>query len=171
MAAGALAGIPLGVAILAYVDATTLRWFIAVLVLIALAALASGWRYHGKPTTGASLGVGAMSGFGAGAVQIGAPPLLVFWLGGNNSATTVRANIMVYFILQGVLSFALYFYNGLLDPQIVVLSLLFGVPFALAMFAGAYWFHGSSDVLYRRVAYVIIGFAGLVSLPIFDGLR
>jgi len=25
--------------------------------------------------------------------------------------------------------------------------------------------------LYRRVAYVIIGFAGLASLPVFDGLR
>jgi uncharacterized membrane protein YuzA (DUF378 family) len=49
--------------------------------------------------------------------------------------------------------------------------LLLGVPFAIAMFGGAYWFHGASDVLYRRVAYAIIGFAGLASLPIFDGLR
>jgi hypothetical protein len=96
---------------------------------------------------------------------------LVFWLGGANSATTVRANIMVYFILQGVLSLALYFYSGLFSAQVVVLGLLFGVPFAIAMFGGAYWFHGSSDGLYRRVAYVIIAFAGLASLPIFDGLR
>jgi uncharacterized membrane protein YfcA len=168
---GGVVGVPLGVLALLYVDPLSLRWFIAVLVLIALAALAAGWRYHGKPTVGASLGVGAMSGFGAGAVQIGAPPLLVFWLGGNNRAITLRANIMVYFILQGVLSFALYLYSGLFNAEIVVLSLLFGAPFALAMLAGAYWFHGSSDVLYRRVAYVIIGFAGLASLPIFDGLR
>jgi len=168
---GGAIGVPLGVMALLYVEPLTLRWFIAVLVLTALAALAAGWRYHGKPTLVASLGVGAMSGFGAGAVQIGAPPLLVFWLGGKNSAATVRANIMVYFILQGTLSFFLYLYNGLFDAQIVVLSLLFGAPFAIAMFAGAYWFHGSSDGLYRRVAYVIIAFAGLASLPIFDGLR
>jgi uncharacterized protein len=168
---GGVVGVPLGVLALLYVNPLSLRWFIAVLVLIALAALASGWRYHGKPTLLASLGVGATSGFGAGAVQIGAPPLLVFWLGGKNSATTVRANIMVYFILQGVLSFGLYLYSGLFDAEVVVLSLLLGAPFALAMFAGAYWFHGSSDVLYRRVAYAIIGFAGLASLPIFDGLR
>jgi uncharacterized membrane protein YfcA len=171
VAIGGAAGVPLGVLALLYADPLTLRWFIAALVLIAVAALASGWRYHGKPKVGASLGVGALSGFGAGAVQIGAPPLLVFWLGGKNSATTVRANIMVYFILQGALSFALYLYSGLLDAQTVVLSLLLGVPFAVAMFGGAYWFHGSSDVLYRRVAYAIIGFAGLASLPIFDGLR
>ena len=168
---GGAVGVPLGVLALLYVSPLSLRWFIAVLVLIALAALAAGWRYHGKPTLLASLGVGVTSGFGAGAVQIGAPPLLVFWLGGKNSATTVRANIMVYFILQGVMSFGLYMYSGLFDGQVVVLSLLLGAPFALAMFAGAYWFHGSSDVLYRRVAYVIIGFAGLASLPLFDGLR
>jgi uncharacterized membrane protein YfcA len=168
---GGAVGVPLGVVALLYVEPLTLRWFIAALVLAAVAALAAGWRYHGKPNLPASLGVGLASGFGAGAVQIGAPPLLVFWLGGKNSATTVRANIMVYFIMQGSLAFALYLYSGLFSTGIVVLSLLFGAPFAFAMFAGAYWFHGSSDVLYRRVAYVIIGFAGLASLPLFDGLR
>lgn len=168
---GGVVGVPLGVMALLYIEPLTLRWFIAALVLAAVAALAAGWRYHGKPTLPASAGVGVLSGFGAGAVQIGAPPLLVFWLGGKNSATTVRANIMVYFVVQGALTFVLYFYNGLFTAPVVVLSLLFGVPFALAMFGGAYWFHGSSDVLYRRVAYAIIGFAGLVSLPLFDGLR
>ena len=171
VAVGGVVGVPLGVMALVYVSPLSLRWFIAVLVLIALATLAAGWRYHGKPTVPAALGVGVMSGFGAGAVQIGAPPLLVFWLGGKNSATTVRANIMVYFVVQGTLTFILYFYNGLFTAPVVVLSLMFGVPFALAMFGGAYWFHGSSDVLYRRVAYAIIGLAGLVSLPLFDSLR
>ncbi|HEY0301577.1 MAG TPA: sulfite exporter TauE/SafE family protein [Rhizomicrobium sp.] len=171
VAIGGAAFVPLGVLALLYVSPLTLRWFIAVLVLLAVAALATGWRYHGKPTLLASLGVGATSGFGAGAVQIGAPPLLVFWLGGKNSAATVRANIMVYFLVQGALSFVLYLYNGLFDAQTTVLSLLFGAPFAIAMFGGAYWFHGASDVLYRRIAYGIIGFAGVASLPLFDGLR
>ena len=166
VAVGGVVGVPLGVLALVYVSPLSLRWFIAGLVLIAVAVLAAGWRYHGKPTVPAALGVGALSGFGAGAVQIGAPPLLVFWLGGKNSAATVRANIMVYFILQGTLSMLLYLYSGLFDAQTTVLSLMFGVPFALAMFAGAYWFHGSSDALYRRVAYLIIGFAGLASLPL-----
>ena len=85
--------------------------------LLALIALVSGWRYRGRPNLLASLSAGALSGFGAGAVQIGAPPLLVFWLGGDNNARTVRANIMVYFILQGVLSMALYFYSGLFNAH------------------------------------------------------
>jgi len=163
--------LPLGVAALLYVDPLLLRWLIAVLVLIALAALAAGWRYHGKPTFAASLGVGALAGFGAGAVQIGAPPLLVYWLGGQNSAVTVRANIMVYLIMQGALSMLAYFYGALFTAQAITLSLLLGVPFAVFMAVGARWFHGASDTVYRRVAYVIIAMAGLISLPLFDALR
>ena len=87
------------------------------LVLIALVVLVSGWRYRGRPTLAASFGVGALAGFGAGAVQIGAPPLLVFWLGGANKAATVRANIMVYFIAQGALSFLLYAFSGVVTRR------------------------------------------------------
>ncbi|MFI4972236.1 MAG: TSUP family transporter [Hyphomicrobiales bacterium] len=163
--------LPFGALALVVVDPLSLRWFIAVLVLAALATLVAGWRYHGRPTLAASLGVGALAGFGGGAVQIGAPPLLVFWLGGNNNAVTVRANIMVYFIMQGALSMVMYFFSGLFNAQAIVLSLLLGLPFALAMAGGAYWFHGSSDALYRRAAYLIIALAALVSLPVFDGLR
>lgn len=168
--AGALA-LPAGVAALVWVDPLVLRWTIAGLVLVALATLAAGWRYSGKPTLAASFTVGAMAGFGGGAVQIGAPPLLVFWLGGNNKAVTVRANIMVYFIMQGVLSCAMYFYGGLFTAEAIVLSLLMGLPFAIALAAGAYYFHGSSDELYRRVAYAIIALAALASLPVFDAFR
>jgi uncharacterized protein len=168
--AGAVA-LPFGAAMLVYLDPLLLRWFICVLVLVALAALAAGWRYHGKPTVAASIGVGVLAGVGAGAAQIGAPPLLVYWLGGQNSAATVRANIMVYFIMQSVMSAVVYYYSALFTPQVIVLSVLLGVPFAVLLTMGARWFHGSSDELYRRVAYIIIGLAGLISLPIFDGLR
>ena len=37
-----------------------------------------------------------------------------------------------------------------------------------ALGAGAYFFHGASDALYRKAAYAIITLAALVSLPLFD---
>jgi hypothetical protein len=166
-----VAALPLGVAALVYLDPLVLRWFISTLVLIAVTTLAAGWRYHGRPNLAASLGVGVAAGFGGGAVQIGAPPLLVYWLGGQNSAATVRANIMVYFIMQGALSVLAYIYSGLFTAQTLALSILFGVPFAALLAVGARWFHGTSDLLYRRVAYIIIAVSGLISLPLFDALR
>jgi hypothetical protein len=171
VSAAACVALPLGATALVLVDPIWLRWFIVALVLVALAALASGWRYRGKPTLTASFGVGVLAGFGAGAVQIGAPPLLVFWLGGNNNAARVRANIMVYFIAQGALSCIAYAYSALFTPAALALVLLLGLPFAVAMAIGVYSFHGSSETLYRRVAYAIIALAGLASMPLFDALR
>jgi uncharacterized protein len=170
MIAGAV-GVPLGVVALVYVDVLALRWLIAALVLVAVAVLASGWSYHGKPTMAASLGVGALAGFGAGAVQIGAPPLLVYWLGGQNKAATVRANIMVYFLMQDAMAFIFYLYGALFTRETLLLALLFGAPFGIALAIGAGRFRGTSDRFYRRLAYVIIAMSGLASLPIFDALR
>lgn len=163
--------LPLGVAALVYIDAIWLRWFISVLVLVALAALATGWRYHGRPTVLAAGVVGAASGFGSGSVQIAAPPLLIFWLGGQNSAATVRANVMVYFIWTGLLSMCAYFYSGLFTRETGLIALMLGIPFAAALAFGASRFHGTSDASYRRIAYIIIGLSGLLSLPLFDGLH
>jgi uncharacterized membrane protein YfcA len=163
--------LPFGALALVLLDPLWLRWFIAGLVLVALVTLAAGWHYHGRPTLAASLGVGALAGFGGSAVQIGAPPLLVFWLGGDNDAVTVRANIMVYFIAQGALSMVMYFVSVLISAQAIILSLLLGLPFAVAIVAGTLWFHGANEALYHRAAYLIIALAMLVSLPVFDGLR
>jgi len=163
--------LPLGMLALLWVDALWLRWFISLLVLFAVFSLVSGWRYHGKPTLPASLAAGAMAGFGGGAAQIAAPPLLIFWLGGNNPAAAVRANIMAYFAIQGSLSIVLYALNGLLNAQTLIVALTMGIPFIVALAAGAYFFRGTSDELYRRVAYIIIAIAGLISLPLFDALR
>jgi len=163
--------LPIGVMALVYIDAIVLRWFIVALVLLALVALISGWRYHGKPTVPVSLATGALAGFGGGAVQIAAPPLLIFWLGGTNKAATVRANIMVYFLPQAALSMVMYYWSALFAGETITFAILLGLPFALAMAAGVYSFHGSSEALYRRAAYVIIALAGIVSMPIFDSLR
>ena len=72
----------------------------------------------------------------------------------------MRANIMVYFLPQAVLAMVMYYWSGLFTGETITLSVLLGLPFVLAMAAGVYSFHGSSEALYRRVAYVIIALAG-----------
>jgi hypothetical protein len=69
------------------------------------------------------------------------------------------------------LSIVLHALNGLLNAQTLIVALTMGIPFIVALAAGAYFFRGTSDELYRRVAYIIIAIAGLISLPLFDALR
>jgi uncharacterized membrane protein YfcA len=146
-----------------------LRWIIAAIVLTFLAVLASGWRYRGKPTLPVTTGVGVVAGLGSGAVQIAGPAVIIFWLGSADPAAVVRANLMVFFLLMGAITAIIYLAQGILTVDVLALAVLLGLPFMIAMWLGAHWFHGASDAAYRRAAYAIIVAAAIVSLPLWDG--
>jgi uncharacterized membrane protein YfcA len=167
---GAVACIPLGAFALQYADPVWLRWAMAVLVMALLSVLASGWRYKVPPRLPYSLAAGALSGLGAGAVQIAAPPVLIYWLGGTSTAIVIRANLMVYFILLEIVSIGTYWTRGLFATDTIVLALLLGPIFILTMAAGAWMFRDSAEQTYRRVAYLITAISALLALPIFDGV-
>src|SRR5688500_7129342 len=168
MAAGALVGIPLGAAILAYVDATTLRWAIAMLIVAMLALLISGWRYHGQPSTAATVRAGFSAGILSGAVQAAGPPVVAYWLGGSSSALTVRANIILFFFCTSVVAAISYLATGLLGLDVLLLSALTAPGYALGMFLGSRMFGFASDAMFRRVCFILIAAAATVSLPVLD---
>jgi len=139
-------------------------------VLSVVPVLASGWRYHGPPRLPLTIGVGLTAGISGGAVLIAGPPVILYWLGGGNSARTIRANLMVLFMICDVLLVAIFGYEGLFEARPLALSLLLGVPFFLGMGIGARFFHGASERLYRAIAYTIIALAAVVSLPVLDSI-
>ena len=111
-------GIPFGTFALMVVDPTILRWFMALLVLSMLGVLMSGWRYRGRPRLPVTLGVGLFSGFGGGAVQIAGPAVIIYWLGGDNPAARVRANLLVYFLLTDAMLCVSYFVQDLFTAEL-----------------------------------------------------
>lgn len=167
--ASAAVAVPLGTMALVLIDPVVLRWIIAILVLILLAVLASGWRYHGRPSLPVTAGVGLIAGLGSGAVQIAGPAVIIFWLGGASDPKVVRANFMVFFLLMDFITGAAYLAQGLFTPDVITLAVLLGVPFVVAMWIGARWFHGASEQAYRRAAYAIIVVSAIVSMPLWDG--
>jgi uncharacterized protein len=162
-------GVPFGTYVLLFADPITLRWIIAALVLGLLAVLVSGWRYHISPTLPVKSGVGFLAGLGAGAVQVGGPFVIIYWLSSKSPPVTIRANLLVYFVLNGAALLVAYTIQGVLTADVVAFALVLGPPFWLAMAIGARFFRGSSDHLYRNVAYAIVALAALISLPLFDG--
>lgn len=162
--------IPLGAMFLRVVDPVHLRWGIAAVILTLLAVLVSGWRLRGTASLPLTIGVGLISGFSGGATQLVGPFAIIYWLGSKSPAAVVRANLVVLFALTGAVLCVAYLFQGLFPPPIVALSLLLAGSYVLSLLAGGYFFKGSSETLYRRVAYAIVAAAALVSLPIFDGL-
>jgi hypothetical protein len=96
--------------------------------------------------------------------------VIVYWLSRGNPAVTLRANLMVFFMICGVVLVVSYAAQGLFSGQTVALSLLLGIPYLFGVGIGARFFRAASDRLYRRIAYLIIALAALVSVPLFDPL-
>jgi uncharacterized protein len=164
------AGLPLGVWLLIVLDPIVLRWCIAIVVLSLVPVLASGWRYHGPPRLPLTVGVGLFSGVSAGAVLIAGPPVILYWLGGGSSPKTLRANLMVLFMICDLLLVVIFGHQGMFEARPLALSLLLGVPYLVGMAIGAHFFHGASEQVYRTVAYAIITLAAIVSLPVLDSV-
>lgn len=169
MSIGALCGIPAGTYMLATIDAITLRWLISGIALMLLAFLMTGWRYHGRPKTPLTIGVGAVAGLFSGAAQLGGPPVVAYWLGGAISSTIVRANIILYFAISSLISLASYLAGGLLSLEIVFLSILVAPAYAIGLFSGARLFGFANEVTFRRICFGLIAVAALIGMPAFDG--
>jgi uncharacterized membrane protein YfcA len=162
--------IPLGAMLLRYVDPVLIRWAIAAVILTLVAVLYSGWRLRGDASLPLTVGVGLVSGVSGGAAQLVGPFTIVYWLGSNKPAAVVRANLIVFFALAGAVLLVTYFLQGLFPPHVIALSALIAIPYVLALLIGAFFFKGTSEQLYRQIAYAIVALAALVSLPVFDGL-
>ncbi|WP_245419508.1 sulfite exporter TauE/SafE family protein [Phyllobacterium salinisoli] len=168
MSIGALIGVPLGVAALAMIDPLAVRWGIVVTVVLFLALLVSGWRYHNQPSPLLTICVGSLAGFFSGTAQIGGPPVIAYWLGGTMPVGIVRANIVLYFAISTVISTISYVIGGLFVASLAAFALVVGPSYALGLYLGSLLFGQASDRLFRRICYWMIGAAALISLPLLD---
>jgi uncharacterized protein len=170
MAAGAIVGVPIGTAVLTRADPSVMRWSIAVLIVLLLSVLASGWRYAGRPAVPLTAGVGLSAGILSGAAQVGGPPVVVYWLGGSIPPLTVRANLIAFFGLSSTVSLAAYLAGGLLTQQVLSLALVTAPLYGFGVWLGARMFGIASETVFRRVCYGLIALSALTSLPVLDAL-
>ena len=168
MAAGAVIGVPMGAAFLAYADPFLVRWLIIVLVILLLMLLMSGWRYHGKPSDAITAVVGLVAGLFSGTAQAGGPPIVAYWLGGAIPFAIVRANIVLYFAVSTVFSVVSYAVGGLFVAAIVAPALTTGPLYLLGLNLGSRLFNRADERLFRRVCYGLIATAAILGLPLLD---
>ncbi|KRE16898.1 hypothetical protein ASE63_14390 [Bosea sp. Root381] len=168
--ATATLALPLGLWLLLWLDRETMRWILAGLILTAVALMASGWRYHGRPGMPLSLGVGALSGLFSGMASIGGMPLAVFWLSAQrNDRHKTRANMQTFFGVSTVISGTILWYKGILTLAALMMALPLFAAYGLALWAGTHGFRLASETTFRRIAYAVIFASALVSLPLWDG--
>jgi uncharacterized membrane protein YfcA len=170
MLIGTLVGVPLGTYVLTRSDPVSIRWMIAALVLALLTLLISGWRHHGKPAAPLATGVGLVAGLCSGIAQVGGPTVVIYWLGAAKRAELVRANIVIYFAASALITFVSYVVAGIVTTRIIGLSLLIGPVYGLGLWLGSHTFGFAGEATFRRICYALIAGAGIISLPVLDGV-
>lgn len=171
MILGYLVLLPAGAWLLSNIDPLALRWGTDGLVFLALVLLVSGWRLRGDPTPPLSFGVGAAAGLMGGSTGVSGPPVIAYWLSGRSNAVNLRDNIMAYYALLSSSTDVAYFIQGLFTWHIAAYALLGWPAYAGGLWAGAHLFGKSSDKAFRVAAYVLIAFAVVASLPLWDALK
>jgi uncharacterized membrane protein YfcA len=98
LVAGNALCMPLGVALLAYVDETPLRLLIGALLLLAAALLRSGWTLALTPTRGVRLFTGLVSGLINGVAAIGGIAVAVLLSATALAPAAMRATMVLLFL-------------------------------------------------------------------------
>ena len=164
--------LPLGLFLLTALPATAMRWVLSGVILAALAALVSGWRYGGTPGTRLTLAVGSMSGLFSGLASLGGLPIALFWLSDRTKrAADMRADIQLYFGLATFVSGAMLLAKGLFPLSVLIGGLWLMPIYGAALWLGSRGFHLASEVTFRRIAYGLIFAAAVMAVPVFDGWR
>ena len=98
--------IPLGVALLAYVDETPLRLLIGALLLLAATLLRSGWKLALEPTRAVRLATGLVSGFVNGVAAIGGIAVAVLLSTTALPPAAMRATMILMFLFTDLYALA-----------------------------------------------------------------
>lgn len=167
---GAILFVHVGAWLLATANVLVLRWIIFAIVVSLLCLLMSGWRYLRPPHPAVSFATGGVSGVLGGVSQVSAPPVVAMWLASSSDPQVVRANLIVFFALASIGTFAAYALHGFFTADVARLLIVAVPVYGLAIFLGAKGFGRAKPAFYRKAAYVLIALAALTSMPALDFL-
>ena len=159
---GNLLGAPIGVALLAWVDADVAKLAIALTVLFFAVLLLRDWRppwHDGRP---ARLGAGVVSGVFNGMAAVGGLSAMVVLLATAVAVATARATLIGLFFVIDIYALALAALHGLVDRTLLTVGILSLVPMLVGIDLGTRWFQRTDATRFRRyVICLLIALAGL----------
>ena len=94
--------VPLGTYLLGILDAEVTRRWIAGMVIAFSALMMAGFRYLGNPRLLMSAALGAVSGVLLGATSMGAPPIILYLLAGQDPVAVTRAHLIIYITVVSI---------------------------------------------------------------------
>ncbi|KIN64132.1 Membrane protein [Sulfitobacter noctilucicola] len=169
MMIGATFALPFGLWGLSVINPQIFGWSISILVLLLLCLLVAGWRYQGPLGPRLVTATGALGGFMTGFAGLPGPPVIMLYMASTLPVSVIRANFLLYLVVLDLMLVPLLWMTNLMVWKIALLGLLVGIPNLVANMIGARLFDPKAEVLFRRVAYIVIAASAIVGLPLWRG--
>lgn len=165
---GATLTVPIGILCLSIMDTDFFGWVVSISVTILLVLLMTGWRYKGVLTPKLTVATGGLGGFMGGFAGVPGPPVIMLYMSSRLPIAVIRANFLLYLLAIDAVMIAVFFVLDLFVWKIALLGLLAGIPNVLANMVGARLFNPHAEVVFRRVAYLVIAASAILGLPIWN---
>lgn len=165
---GALVTVPIGIFCLSLMDADIFGWVVSISVAILLLLLMTGWRYQGTLTSKLTILTGGLGGFMGGFAGVPGPPVIMLYMASRLPIAVIRANFLLYLLAIDLVMIVVFFALDLFVWKIAVLGLMAGIPNVIANMIGARLFDPNAEVIFRRVAYLVIATSAILGLPIWN---
>ena len=160
--AGALIGVPAGLAVITAVDVDTVRAVVALYVLAMCAVLLRGWAIaaQGLPVTGA---VGVFAG-AANAVGMAGLPVASFFTAQSMPAAAFRATLIAYFAILDIFSAPIMYAHGLVTWDTIIAAALSTPIIVFGVWVGGRQFLRVAPSDFRRFAIGLLAVLALIGL-------
>ena len=166
----ALAGVPLGVWLIEWLDPTVTRRFIGVIVAGLAALMLFGWQYKGARGKIQDWFVGVTSGTLTAMAGVGGPPLVLYFLSDKTvSPVVLRSCFMMFFAFIQLSTMAVFLYKDLVNTKQILYSISFMPVYFVSAMIGSYFFHRalqSSASLIKRLSLWFLLLVGSVTIVI-----
>lgn len=160
---GALVGVPMGTALLAWADPALMRVLLALAVAAGLAILLLAPGARSRDPRAEAVPAGVLSGLFGGLAGMAGPPAVAFFMRAGVPAARARASLMLLFFFTSLTALPGLWAGGLLRAGPAALALSAFPALLLGTWIGGRIFARISDAGWRRAALLALAATALAA--------
>lgn len=161
--AGAIAGMPVGVAVLLLAPPDAIRIAVGVATLIMAAAVALGLRIR-DASVPAEVAVGAVSGVLNTSVAINGPPVVLYLQGREHSPAEFRGALAVFFLASNIVTVAIFAASMLVARDTLLLWVATIPAIAVGSITGHRLLRAIEPGAFRRLVFILLIASALTAI-------
>jgi uncharacterized protein len=164
LAAGTVAGTPIGVVILAALPVSVLTRLIGITLLGIVGLEWLGFYPERLAGRRWAIGAGVAAGVAGGAVGTPGPPVILYTASQDWPPRAVKATLQAFFLVNQAAILVGYWWAGLVTPEVGRAAVVFFAPAAGALVLGIVLFNRVDQPGFRRIVFAVLFVSGVVLL-------